>query len=378
MAQSPDPKIARTAWDLSFQPGWVTACAFLGSPTKLAAGNQDGLILVWDLPEAAPPIPEKDAKPTDAAPLAPVRLLKGHTNVVTALALTADARWLISTSYDHSIRIWDWNAATTGTESVEVFAPAKRNDPAPEPVEVAVLAESRVLAAHTDWIRNLSLTADRTRMLTADDRGLMVLWSLPAGDEVASWNLPAGAQDVALSADGKRMAACEYNILVPSRDDPEKHHSLVRIRDVETGEVVHDLSPELAERKGAKQADKSRGLAFSPDGKLLAVGRSGWKSGMGPIHLFDAASGSKLHELKGHEQGVNRLSFTADGKYLVSSGHDTTVKFWNPADGSEVATVGAPRGGQLKDPLFAHDIAPDATRLAAADAASLVRVWQCG
>ncbi|MEX0702486.1 MAG: WD40 repeat domain-containing protein [Planctomycetales bacterium] len=381
MTQPLDPTKARPAWDVEWQAGWVTACTFLGAPTRLAAGNQDGLILVWDLPQETPASAAPDqplAKGEAPQPLLPVRLLKGHTNVVSALALAADARWLISTSYDHSVRIWDWNASTSGTEKVKLFAKRNRTDSEPEPVEVPVLAESLVLEGHTEWIRALSLNADRTRLLTADDCGLVILWSLPDGKELRRLQLPAGAQDIARSPDAALMAASEFNGFVPSRDDPARNHSLVRIRDLSSGEVTHDLSPEIPARKGAAQAQKSRGLAFSPDGKTLAVGRSGWIVEFGAIALFDAGTGKKLREMKGHEQGVSRLGFTPDGKFIVSAGNDTTIKFWDPEDGAEVATLGTPRGGQTKDQIFACDVAPDNSRVCGADMAGLVRVWQLG
>ena len=39
------------AWSLPWEDDWVTSAAFVGSARRLAAGNQLGSILVWDLPE---------------------------------------------------------------------------------------------------------------------------------------------------------------------------------------------------------------------------------------------------------------------------------------------------------------------------------------
>ena len=45
-------------------------------------------------------------------------------------------------------------------------------------------------------------------------------------------------------------------------------------------------------------------LAWSPDGALLAAA-----SAAGPLSIFSATAGAKLHELPGHTQGTNCLAW---------------------------------------------------------------------
>src|SRR6516164_8330099 len=95
------------AWNLTWDPDWVTAVCFLGPTRRIAAGNNLGQILVWDLPEKmGAPVPS------------PVRRLDGHTNVISRLLSTSDGRWLISASYDHTIRFWDMQAPAKGKVKV--------------------------------------------------------------------------------------------------------------------------------------------------------------------------------------------------------------------------------------------------------------------
>lgn len=68
-----------------------------------------------------------------------------------------------------------------------------------------------------------------------------------------------------------------------------------------------------------------RGLAFSPDGRLLAVGRSGG------VTLFDAGSGNEWRRFEGHTGTVGQVRFTGDGKRLVASDGDGTVWVWDSA-----------------------------------------------
>ena len=66
-------------------------------------------------------------------------------------------------------------------------------------------------------------------------------------------------------------------------------------------------------------------LAFSPDGKTLAMG-DGYL-----IRLWDVASGNQLMRLHGHDNAVLSLSFSPDGKTLASGGADQKIRLWNVA-----------------------------------------------
>src|SRR4051794_32845882 len=111
---------ATLLWSLPWDADWVSAVSFAG-PNRVAAGNNLGEILLWDLPENPEKAPEQPAAgkasggsdrgepPLYAAP-PPSRRLVGHTNVVNRL-LCVEGRWLISASNDHTIRYWDADAA---------------------------------------------------------------------------------------------------------------------------------------------------------------------------------------------------------------------------------------------------------------------------
>src|SRR5262249_4495758 len=150
---------------------------------------------------------------------------------------------------------------------------------------------------------------------------------------------------------------------------PERHFG-VKIWDATTGQVKHDLAPQfkLDERQYISAAD------FSPDGKLLAFAEG--EEGRGMIFLVDSATGKKVGELAGHKPGgVHDLHFSADGKYLFSTGRDTLVRVWSVADGKQTAQLGKARGAEFKDIWYALSLSADERWLAAADMAGQVLVY---
>jgi WD40 repeat protein len=115
--------------------------------------------------------------------------------------------------------------------------------------------------------------------------------------------------------------------------------------------------------------------AYSPDGKLLAIGRGG-ETDTGKVALLDPGSGKLLADLApGHLNGLTALAFHPGGKHLASTGRDTVIRIWDTAAHKLVAEVGKPRGGQFKDWLHAVSWSADGRWLAAADMAGAVQIW---
>jgi WD40 repeat protein len=106
-------------------------------------------------------------------------------------------------------------------------------------------------------------------------------------------------------------------------------------------------------------------LAWSPAGGHLAAA-----SAAGPVTLFAAADGAKVHELPGHVEGTNCLAWKPSAGTdpvqltLATGGQDGAVKFWDASAGQHTATtkLGSDWVEHLAWRPFASD-APTATPL---------------
>lgn len=356
---------AALAWTLPWDADWVTAVCFLGASRCLAAGNNLGQILVWDLPE----------KTGGPAP-SPLYQLEGHTNAVTRLLASPDGRWLVSASYDHSIRYWDLQAQATESAAVVLNARAiadaraaryGKKVPSPVQAKVQVHKAARILDAHREWVQGLAQTPDGRLLLSGDDAGQLILWDRPAAKELRRWQVKGWCYAVALAPDGKQALISERIPL-----SYEGRYTGVRLWDTTTGKLQRELDAEFK-----KEVIYIAAAAYSPDGKVLALARGGEVNGnSGRVFLIDPATGKKLRELTpGHQDGATDLAFHPDGKHLASSGRDTVVRIWDIASGKLVKELGKGRGGQFKDWIHALSFSAEGRWLAAADMAGAVQVW---
>jgi WD40 repeat protein len=72
-------------------------------------------------------------------------------------------------------------------------------------------------------------------------------------------------------------------------------------------------------------------LTFSPDGKMLV---SGGKDKT--VRVFDAATGKALIQLNGHAGAVTSVAFSTDGKAIVTKDDEGKTLKWDPATGKRV------------------------------------------
>lgn len=148
---------------------------------------------------------------------------------------------------------------------------------------------------------------------------------------------------LAFSPDGKVLATASF-------DDT------VKLWDFPSGKELRTLTG----HKGPVYA-----VAFRPGGEMLA---SASQDKM--IRLWNPNDGTLIRELKGHGDVVDAVAFSPDGKTLASGSSDKTVRLWNPDDGKEIKKLGEHKGS-------VYDIAfsPDGKTLASAGNDAAIKLW---
>ena len=165
--------------------------------------------------------------------------------------------------------------------------------------------------------RGVTFSPDGSTLATSKGGfGGIDLWDLANSTIKQELDSPiyAGSRNVLFSPDGATLAS----------------H---RIKDLFLWDVVTGKNRKLEKHTGAVG-----GIAFSPDGKILAIGSEDQT-----IILWDVDAGSIKHTaikhiLQGHTDSVTSVSFSPDGKTLASGSVDNTIRFWDIETGTPVKT----------------------------------------
>jgi WD40 repeat protein len=157
---------------------------------------------------------------------------------------------------------------------------------------------------------------------------------------------------------GCRAGALEPSPAPPSAPSPPSEPSHTPSVSPTQGDAASTLLKTLG--RGPALA-----LAFSPDGRTLAVGYNDTTVG-----LWDLDAARLQQSLSGHRKVVNALAFARDGKTLVTGGEDGTVIVWDAATGKRKRTLPGP-----PDPVYAVAFSPDGKSLATGGEDNAVRLW---
>lgn len=216
-------------------------------------------------------------------------------------------------------------------------------------VDATTGRERQRLPAHNAVIHGLAFTADGGKLAVWCRDHTAHVWDLVAGQEVRQFpflwktslehnpDLPWRA---VLSPDGAHLAYGAVNDLV--------------IYDLAKGAEVRCL------RKLPYQVSEQ--LAYSSDGKMLAVGAMRDSD----VRLIEVHTMQERQRLRGHKDRISTIAISADNRTLVTGSEDTTALVWD--------LTGRIAGGSKWDvPLSAGELEGLWSDLAASDAA---RAWK--
>ena len=349
-----------------------------------------------------------------------LNLLTGHEHTVISAAFSPDGKLLASSSVDRTIRIWDISTGanisilTGHNDAVKsvVFSPdgnylaSASDDKTVRIWNVKTGLSIKQIEAHSDWVNSVSYSPDGKYIVSASKDKTVKIWDSVSGkciltikghsDAVSTavfspdsrhvytyswdmtakiWNSQTGEcvkiikettegfnfSDAFFGPSGRYMAAISEKLVVNEATNSLSHINILKIWDMSTGLCIRELG----------EIEFNSNISFSPDELHLAIGGLDHL-----IRVIETEPGKHCVNLSGHQGVVNSVTFSYDGKLILSSSYDQkTIKLWDSESGQCILTTTDPKEGYMSA-RFSPDANHFVTISTDNSRNSILRVWE--
>ncbi|RVW06310.1 NACHT and WD repeat domain-containing protein [Rhodococcus spongiicola] len=305
---------------VSAHTGGIWTIAFAPDGTTLASASWDGTAKLWSVDRATRAL--REMKPG----------LTGNGGGVPALAFSPDGSTIVTGGQDSLVRIWTLAPGTVPVSGAAMTLPSMNRDGSLlvtagyDPAVRLWSVDKRGQVEPTGTIRvprpfggaNVAVLSPNGRILatTQTSGGHVQLWDVHDPGRPVRFGPPIATDtrftfEMAFSPDGRTLAIGDDDFSV-ALWNIEDPRAPVKIGSSLTG-----------------PGNLVRTAQFSPDGDLLVAASADDND----IHVWDVTdlSSPTPRPLRGagHEGGVNALAFSPDGSTLVTASDDHTLLLWD-------------------------------------------------
>jgi WD40 repeat protein len=235
-----------------------------------------------------------------------------------SVAFSPDSRLLAAVSLvSQAVQVFD---VSTGKE--------KRSLLFPPPQPVAGPGGIRPVFIGGRGLRRAFFSPDG-RLVAATDGTLIAVWDVASGREErqivppqppATGYVIAMLRDAAFSPDGRTIAVETGSGEIGVWELASGSQPLTLNAQAKVADPIQQQKLALSIASGVANGS---GLAFSPDGRLLAQAQEQ------KARLWDVRAAKEVAAFDGHRGAVTGLTFSADGKRLATASADTTALLWD-------------------------------------------------
>ncbi len=297
-----------------------------------------------------------------------VAVYKGHFGVpfpwATRVAATPDGKQLVSCGFD-GVRLWDRD---TGKGNLILADPdtrksrfalglsgdgrralVGRSDGTVSVLDLVAGRELLQFAGHRGEVWGAVLSRDGSRGVTGGWDGAIHVWNAKDGTRVRTF--PNLGDKI------RCLALHPDGRLLAAAHVRDNQPAVLRLYDLDDGQETSAL---------AGHEKEITVVAFSPDGKRLLS-----SSFDGTIRHWDVAKSKELHCLRGHVSWVEGVAFCPDGQRALSCGLDGTFRLWDLRRGLELLCTEPAQGGYLSVAIL-----PDGRHAVTTGKDGMVRLWR--